>query len=126
MLYEVITLAVALAAVVLFVDLDRYKPRLEAAASEALGLEVRIRGRITSYNVCYTKLLRLGILQTEAYRTAKKRIIREFTENPERPAVRCRAVGLGATERREPQLAQGESRGRITSYNVCYTKLLRP
>jgi len=32
-------------------------------------------------------LSRLGILQTEAYRTAKKRIIREFTENPERPAV---------------------------------------
>ncbi len=39
-------LAVALAAVVLFIDLDRYKPRLEAAASEALGLEVRIRGNV--------------------------------------------------------------------------------
>lgn len=40
----VATLAVALVALVLFLDLDKYKPRFEAAASEALGLEVRIGG----------------------------------------------------------------------------------
>jgi uncharacterized protein involved in outer membrane biogenesis len=31
----------------LVVDLDRYKPRLEAVASEALGMEVRIGGRLS-------------------------------------------------------------------------------
>lgn len=39
-------LAVALVALVLFVDINRYKPRLEAAASDALGLEVRIGGEM--------------------------------------------------------------------------------
>src|SRR5512143_1452539 len=36
---------VALAAA-LFVDVNRYKPRLEAAATDALGMEVRIGGRL--------------------------------------------------------------------------------
>ncbi|HBX44114.1 MAG TPA: hypothetical protein DEH27_10250, partial [Deltaproteobacteria bacterium] len=40
----VAALALAVLAVVLFVDINRYKPRLEAAASKALGLEVRILG----------------------------------------------------------------------------------
>ena len=39
-------LALVLAAVPLFVDVNRYKPRLEAAASEALGMEVRVGGRL--------------------------------------------------------------------------------
>jgi len=39
-------LALAVLAVVLFVDVNRYKPRLEAAASRALGLEVRILGDV--------------------------------------------------------------------------------
>lgn len=34
------------AALVFFVDLNSYKPRLETAASEALGMEVRIGGRL--------------------------------------------------------------------------------
>jgi uncharacterized protein involved in outer membrane biogenesis len=34
------------AAVPLFVDVGRYKPRLEAAASDALGMEVRVDGRL--------------------------------------------------------------------------------
>jgi uncharacterized protein involved in outer membrane biogenesis len=33
-------------AVLLFVDVDRYKPRLEAAASDALGMDVRVGGRL--------------------------------------------------------------------------------
>lgn len=37
-------LALVVLAVVLFVDINRYKPRLEAEASKALGLEVRILG----------------------------------------------------------------------------------
>jgi uncharacterized protein involved in outer membrane biogenesis len=40
----VAALALAIAAVVLFVDFNRYKPRFETEASRALGLEVRIRG----------------------------------------------------------------------------------
>lgn len=39
-------MGVALLAVALFVDINRYKPRLEAAVSGALGLEVRIRGEM--------------------------------------------------------------------------------
>ncbi len=38
--------ALAIAAVVLFVDFNRYKPRFETEASRALGLEVRIRGEM--------------------------------------------------------------------------------
>lgn len=33
-------------ALTLFLDLDRHKPRIEAAASEATGMEVRVAGRI--------------------------------------------------------------------------------
>jgi len=40
----VAALALAVLAVILLVDVNRYKPRLEAAASKALGLEVRILG----------------------------------------------------------------------------------
>jgi hypothetical protein len=39
-------LALAILALVLLVDINRYKPRLEFAASEALGLKVRIRGEM--------------------------------------------------------------------------------
>lgn len=39
-------LVLAASAVLLFVDVNRYKPRLEAAASAALGMEVRIGGRL--------------------------------------------------------------------------------
>jgi uncharacterized protein YhdP len=40
----VTALALAVLAVVLLVDVNRYKPQFEAAASKALGLEVRILG----------------------------------------------------------------------------------
>ena len=33
-------------ALLFFVDANAYKPRLEAAASEALGMEVRVGGRL--------------------------------------------------------------------------------
>lgn len=42
----VAALALAIAAVVLFVDMNKYKPRIETTASGALGLEVRIRGEM--------------------------------------------------------------------------------
>ena len=39
-------LALAILALVLLVDINRYKPRIESAASRVLGLEVRIRGKM--------------------------------------------------------------------------------
>ncbi|HEX2719779.1 MAG TPA: AsmA family protein, partial [Candidatus Deferrimicrobium sp.] len=39
-------LILAAVALVLFVDVNAHKPRLEAAASDALGMEVRIGGRL--------------------------------------------------------------------------------
>jgi len=39
-------LVLAAVAMFLFVDVNAYKPRLEAAASDALGMEVRISGRL--------------------------------------------------------------------------------
>ena len=60
--------------------------------------------RITSYNVCYTKLLR---------------------------EVRIRRMNQGIFThidgRGDTDTADGDAQGRyrITSYNVCYTKLLR-
>ena len=33
------------AGIALFLDVDRYKPSIEAAASEALGMEFKIRGK---------------------------------------------------------------------------------
>ena len=38
-------LLLAAAALVLFVDVNAHKPRLEEAASDAMGMEVRIGGR---------------------------------------------------------------------------------
>jgi AsmA protein len=39
-------LVLVASAVLLFVDVNRYKPQLEAAASATLGMDVRLRGRI--------------------------------------------------------------------------------
>ena len=39
-------LLLAVVAILLFVDVNAHKPRLEAAASDALGMEVRIGGRM--------------------------------------------------------------------------------
>ena len=64
-----------------------------------------MRSRITSYNVCYTKLLRTGgtPLWSEAQTVSVTKGIYNVT------------LGLNPFP---PDL-------RITSYNVCYTKLLR-
>ena len=86
--------------------------------------------RITSYNVCYTKLLRPD-------RNPRGRC--RFSCRP-RKCCSCRAaprypLPCGKT-RRQYGLRNGQDRygapsrtfperARITSYNVCYTKLLR-
>ena len=58
------------------------------------------QSRITSYNVCYTKLLRLKVFDF-----LSKQITQQIIGQP---------AGTNA-----------EQLSRITSYNVCYTKLLR-
>ena len=102
-------------------------------------------GRITSYNVCYTKLLRIpeieraidfealfslvaaalqglsGVRDELVYLTAL-RIGLQAGFEPQRiylhDEVRPGAAELVAFKEQESEL-------RITSYNVCYTKLLR-
>ena len=73
------------------------------------GIEDAGDARITSYNVCYTKLLRDDALDRPAGRTAGR--------------CRCRA----GWSLEPPELSEAGSQlgARITSYNVCYTKLLR-
>ena len=71
--------------------------------------------RITSYNVCYTKLLRIGFIIEEAP-TWKHRFPPENTSSQSiggfhNDFIYClKPISLTV---------------RITSYNVCYTKLLR-
>jgi len=57
--------AIAIAAIVLFVDINRYKPRFETAASKALGLEVRIRGEM---NIAFFPPLGLTLAGIEVTR----------------------------------------------------------
>ena len=72
--------------------------------------------RITSYNVCYTKLLRIPLgklLREEPAHTDKARAV-----VGQQPLVNlCCLAGIS---RDFSCLCR-----RITSYNVCYTKLLR-
>ena len=107
--------------------------------------------RITSYNVCYTKLLRqladyellildLGLPDGDGL-TALRRWRRGGFTRPvliltARDALEARVAGLdnGADDYMIKPFALAELlarvraliRRRITSYNVCYTKLLRP
>ena len=66
----------------------------------------RLRNRITSYNVCYTKLLRLLLLVTVA-------LMGDVVNGARR------WLSLGGMRFQPSEMI------RITSYNVCYTKLLR-
>ena len=94
-----------------------------AGASGAPGLHLALAPRITSYNVCYTKLLRWrwrgGPCGAEARCRGDRgraggadggdmSAPRHWSRPPDRPGWRTRALAP-----------------RITSYNVCYTKLLR-
>ena len=83
--------------------------------------------RITSYNVCYTKLLReehigwddpwLASLDLEYHNV-----------NPERGlylGLEAEGKAWRMTVEADVQAALSNGPSRITSYNVCYTKLLR-
>ena len=94
------------------------------------------RARITSYNVCYTKLLRgpWAHLRGRDLVTVAMGGNQAATGDPDRPPVRCSMPT--SYYHAGPEAALGvlmalyarEDTGlghRITSYNVCYTKLLR-
>ena len=77
-------------------------------------LGYRDTDRITSYNVCYTKLLRLELALDAGAGLQQAQVQAQQLDVPQ-----CRR-----------HLASGYAQGqaldhRITSYNVCYTKLLR-
>ena len=85
--------------------------------------------RITSYNVCYTKLLRIphrsAVQSTPGIgRERSWQLVHGYG-----PA--CRWPRLGNSRRTGQRLLRhadqtlSRCRNRITSYNVCYTKLLR-
>ena len=74
--------------------------------------------RITSYNVCYTKLLRARTVKIFMV------LVYDFRNRPWEMNVFQNIVpGLGMAFD-DFMLLVGQN-GRITSYNVCYTKLLR-
>ena len=62
-------LALAILALVFLVDINRYKPRLESAASDALGLEVRIRGEMT---IEFFPSLGLSLADLEVHRDSEE------------------------------------------------------
>ena len=70
--------------------------------------------RITSYNVCYTKLLRLVLPSRESSPTRGPRI-----------APRTRGWFSARARVLFSRYSADWVKSRITSYNVCYTKLLR-
>ena len=109
--------------------------------------------RITSYNVCYTKLLRISVpdgeegkyrykvealavkadgLSVPFYSQTKVELKEQVPQNPEAPRLVDEFVNafpeplsfydsLGSEE----AMILWQAPFRITSYNVCYTKLLR-
>ena len=93
----------------------------------------QITGRITSYNVCYTKLLREKEIQDTIMKSLDKKDYHYGCKNEPLAsfcnAKKCRNQKFGIGKGHIPivieeiQIYQTEPR--ITSYNVCYTKLLR-
>ena len=71
--------------------------------------------RITSYNVCYTKLLR----------ETRIAIVQRRGELDGFELPRNVALFLAEHFRNNVRELEGALKRRITSYNVCYTKLLR-
>ena len=88
-------------------------------------LHLSHQSRITSYNVCYTKLLRMLDFRLKAYNhwlTMKKPEWAHLNI----PEIDFQEIIFYAAPKSKPQLdSLDDVDPRITSYNVCYTKLLR-
>ena len=89
------------------------------AEREGLDREAAVRHRITSYNVCYTKLLRTASRVPRSDRSAGRRSSRRTISTPFNSSPWMAAETNSTGPARRPRIT------RITSYNVCYTKLLR-
>ena len=95
-----------------------------------------IRSRITSYNVCYTKLLRLidGNDWNASSILRSKIIVPVISVTIPGDKEKIKIYGFGEVKLSDKEIAAvlqhryGDGLvylPRITSYNVCYTKLLR-
>ena len=81
--------------------------------------------RITSYNVCYTKLLRATYAQSiDLYKRSLDIVKTQFAGAIASALDVARVESLLFSTETKLAQVQGQ-RHRITSYNVCYTKLLR-
>ena len=90
-----------------------YKPLVERFS---------IPSRITSYNVCYTKLLRIQELE----KAIKKGYIpEELQDQVSKVLHHAFNSFLHDATKNLKDVAEKPEADRITSYNVCYTKLLR-
>ena len=92
---------------------QRYAAHLPAAGEMVL-FDRSWYNRITSYNVCYTKLLRWFVRNTMDIHPGQKLSAYQFS------GAINRAFATDYFNRITYELSP-----RITSYNVCYTKLLR-
>ena len=93
---------------------------LDFSVGNSLIYDGILNPRITSYNVCYTKLLRIICIGNYPPRQCG---IATFTENLLNSVLLAakqqgRKIEIGVA-------AMTDRQTRITSYNVCYTKLLR-
>ena len=79
--------------------------------------------RITSYNVCYTKLLRMS--GNVASRPIPSSPRPGLQADPRDRMLLYSKVETGASAPVFISCLSWRDRPRITSYNVCYTKLLR-
>ena len=93
---------------------------LAAALPIALGLSIRI----TSYNVCYTKLLRLVFPLASSFSVGPVCEYRLIVEGARKEDLADLGVAPSFAWVLWASPFLSSSR-RITSYNVCYTKLLR-
>ena len=89
---------------------------MRTIAKRLVVIAVLIAFRITSYNVCYTKLLRNAFSGAGDPYLPFREIMDLLTGDVE---SRWSAGAFSTTQARRLWNA------RITSYNVCYTKLLR-
>ena len=78
--------------------------------------------RITSYNVCYTKLLRL-LMIPNMYKIAGELLPGVFHVSAR--AIAASSLSIFGDHQDVMAARQTGFAIRITSYNVCYTKLLR-
>ena len=111
--------------ILISIPLTLYFDRLDLSlrGKQAIAKIIDIKpDRITSYNVCYTKLLRDEL----TLKTAQKQDIWLHTHNITGSHVIIITNGEIPTDKTiEEACVIAAFHSRITSYNVCYTKLLR-